>query len=152
MSNDNNSYKEKIDFKIMLEEKHYKISDEHYLIKLIPKKTIDSDKKRLSSAEQLLCILGGIEHYISKRGKVEYMKNNSKGLKKCTGKFEEIWRDDIHGDCYHILRIELNDKPKKKIQISEMDYDSGCSVLERKAFEKENLFAEWKEVPFIEIK
>jgi hypothetical protein len=153
MSDDNNYYKEKIDSKIMQEEKYYKISGEDYSIKLIPKRTIDSDKKRrFSSSEQLWFILTGAQHYISKIGKVEYKKDHSETSKNQVGNFEEIWIDDIHGDCRHTLMIELNDKPKKRIQISEMDYDTGRSILERKAFEKAGLFSKWKEIPFEEIK
>lgn len=134
------------------EEKHYKIWDVDYFVKLIPEKTFNSDEQKSSFLRKLELILSETSHYISKKGKIEYRRDNAENSKKQTGKFEEIWRDDIHGNCYHLLEIELKGKSKKKIYISEMEYDLGCDSLEKKAFEKEGFFAEWKEVPFEEIK
>jgi hypothetical protein len=135
----------------MMKEKHYKISGEDYFVNFITEKVIDYSKKK-SAANQLSLILSGTWHFMSKEGIAQYKKEDSKESQ--TGKFNESWRDYASGDSYHSLIIELNEKPKKKIRISEIDYSNGTGeTLEERAFEKnEGFFIGWDEVSFKEIK
>jgi hypothetical protein len=131
----------------MMKEKHYKISGEDYFVSFITEKVIDYSKKK-SVANQLSLILSGTWHFMSKEGIVQYKKEDLGRIQ--TGKFNESWRDYASGDSYHSLIIELNDKPKKIIEISELDCDDGNSTVSKKALEKKVIF--WKEIPFEEVK
>lgn len=143
-----------LDYQAMnTEEKHYKIWDTDYFVRLIPEKTFDSDKKESSFFRKLELVLSETSHYVSVKGRIEYRKNGFGSQKRRTGKFEEEWRDNFRGDSHHSLIIKLDDNPRKEILIGDVISDEGVRYpLREKALERgSGFFSGWKEVPFEDL-